>query len=58
MAIVKRLCFSECKLWLSGPKRDRTEARYGHGAPAVDDDARADYEASLDGAPLPGHEHG
>ncbi|PCN48056.1 hypothetical protein Csp2054_09285 [Curtobacterium sp. 'Ferrero'] len=44
--------------WLSGPKRDRTDARYGHGAPTVDDDARSDYEAFLDGAPLPGREHG
>ncbi|KTR17849.1 hypothetical protein [Curtobacterium citreum] len=47
----------EC-FWLSGPKRDRTDARYGHGSPTVDDDARADYEAFLDGAPLPGREHG
>ncbi|MGN7192516.1 hypothetical protein [Curtobacterium sp. MCBA15_004] len=44
--------------WLSGPKRDRTDARYGRGAPTVDEDARADYEAFLDGAPLPGREHG
>lgn len=42
----------------SGPKRDRTDARYGHGAPTVDEDAHADYEAFLDGAPLPGREHG
>jgi len=47
----------EC-FWLSGPKRDRTDDRYGHGAPTVDDDARADDEAFLDGAPLPGREHG
>ncbi len=44
--------------WLSGPKRDRSDTRYGHGAPTIDDDARADYEAFLDGAPLPGREHG
>ncbi|WP_156364089.1 hypothetical protein [Curtobacterium sp. Leaf261] len=44
--------------WLSGPKRDRTDARYGHGDPIIDDDARADYEAFLDGDPLPGREHG
>jgi hypothetical protein len=44
--------------WLSGPKRDRTDLRYGPGAPAVDDDARAAYEAFLDGAALPGRERG
>ena len=44
--------------WVSGPKRDQTDARYGNGKPVVDDDARADYEAFLGGAALPGREHG
>lgn len=44
--------------WVSGPKRDRSDARYGRELPHVDDDVRAVYEAFLDGAPLPGREHG
>lgn len=44
--------------WLSGPKRDRSDHRYGPGPAHVDDDARDAYEAFLDGAPLPGREHG
>ena len=44
--------------WLSGPKRDRTDMRYGPGSPHVDVDARGAYEAFLDGAPLPGREDG
>jgi hypothetical protein len=44
--------------WLSGPKRDRSDTRYGPTGPVVDDDAREIYEAFLDGAPLPGREDG
>ncbi|WP_420367030.1 hypothetical protein [Curtobacterium sp. L1-20] len=44
--------------WISGPKRDRTDARYGHGVPTVDEDARVAYDKFLDGAPLPGRERG
>ena len=44
--------------WLSGPKRDRTDTRYGSQAPTIDDDAREAYAAFLDGALLPGREHG
>lgn len=44
--------------WISGPKRDRTDARYSFQQPTIDEDARAAYEAFLGGAPLPGREHG
>lgn len=44
--------------WLSGPKRDRSDGRYSSCQPEVDDDVRAEYEAFLDGAPLPGRERG
>ncbi len=44
--------------WVSGPKRDRTDARYGAGRPTIEDDARAAYEAFLAGAALPGREQG
>jgi hypothetical protein len=44
--------------WLSGPKRDRTDTRYGPGSTQVEDDAREAYEAFLAGAPLPGREGG
>lgn len=44
--------------WISGPKRDRTDGRYGCALPEVDDDARDAYEAFLHGAPLPGRERG
>lgn len=44
--------------WLSGPKRDRTDLRYGSGSPRIDDDAREAYEAFLGGAPLPGRQEG
>lgn len=44
--------------WLSGPKRDRTDARYGPRAHDVDDDAREAYEAFLAGGSLPGRENG
>ena len=44
--------------WMSGPKRDRTDLRYGPGSPVVDPDAQEAYDAFLRGAPLPGREHG
>ena len=44
--------------WLSGPKRDRTDTRYGPSTTEIDEDARATYDAFLAGAPLPGREHG
>ena len=46
------------RYWVSGPKRDRTDGRYGHQKPVVEDDARAAYDAFLSGAPLPGRENG
>jgi hypothetical protein len=46
------------EFWVSGPKRDQTDGRYSNLLPDVDDDARDDYEAFLNGAPLPGREHG
>lgn len=39
-------------------RRDRSDMRYGPGAPSVDEDARETYEAFLNGAPLPGRETG
>lgn len=44
--------------WLSGPKRDRTDTRYGPATTVIEDDARSAYEAFLDGAPLPGRDQG
>src|ERR1700759_4137362 len=44
--------------WVSGPHRDRRDTRYSNIKPAVDEDARAAYEALLNGAPLPGRERG
>jgi hypothetical protein len=49
---------TEEEFWVSGPKRDRTDGRYGPGLPEIDDDAREPYEQFLRGAPLPGREHG
>ncbi|TXJ04243.1 MAG: hypothetical protein E6Q27_08575 [Aeromicrobium sp.] len=46
------------EFWISGPKRDRTDARYSSKQPVVDPDAREAYEAFLDGSPLPGRERG
>lgn len=46
------------EFWVSGPKRDRTDARYSNIQPQVDDDVREIYEAFLKGAPLPGRENG
>ena len=44
--------------WLSGPKRDQTDARYSSQQPSVDEDIRTIYDAFLAGAPLPGREEG
>lgn len=44
--------------WLSGPKRDRSDLRYGPGSPSIDEDARETYIAFLAGAALPGRENG
>jgi hypothetical protein len=44
--------------WLSGPKRDRSDGRYSAVQPTVEEDVRAEYEAFLNGAPLPGREQG
>ena len=44
--------------WLSGPHRDRRDTRYSSVSPAVDEDARRDYESFLSGEPLPGRERG
>lgn len=46
------------RFWISGPKRDRTDARYSKQQPQIDEDARDDYEAFLRGQPLPGRENG
>jgi hypothetical protein len=46
------------EFWLSGPKRDQTDARYKNTSPIVDEDAREPYRAFLSGAPLPGREQG
>lgn len=42
------------EFWISGPKRDRTDARYSSQQPEVDEDVLGAYEAFLNGAPLPG----
>ncbi|BDV29379.1 hypothetical protein [Microbacterium terricola] len=44
--------------WISGPKRDRSDGRYRHQKPIIEEDVRAEYEAFLAGAPLPGRESG
>lgn len=49
---------TEEDFWVSGPKRDRSDGRYGRAMPEIDDDAREAYEAFLHGAPLPGRERG
>jgi hypothetical protein len=46
------------EFWVSGPKRDRTDGRYGHQRPIVEEEARAAYEAFLAGASLPGRDAG
>ncbi|MGC5167265.1 hypothetical protein [Luteimicrobium sp. DT211] len=42
--------------WLSGPKRDRTDTRYGPVTTDVDVDAREAYEAFLATGAAPGRE--
>lgn len=44
--------------WISGPKRDQTDARYSSAQPTIDDDAREAYQAFLEGSALPGRERG
>ncbi len=44
--------------WLSGPKRDRTDTRYGLNDTEVDQDTQVAYEDFLSGAAAPGREHG
>ncbi|MFD7137386.1 hypothetical protein [Streptomyces sp. NPDC059894] len=44
--------------WISGPKRDRSDTRYGPEGPTVEEDATDAYRAFLRGAPLPGREDG
>ena len=46
------------EFWISGPKRDRTDARYSHQQPTIEEDVRDEYERFLNGAPLPGRERG
>jgi hypothetical protein len=46
------------EFWISGPKRDRTDARYSSMQPEVDEDVRTEYEAFLNGAPLSRRENG
>lgn len=49
---------TEEEFWISGPKRDQSDTRYGPATTEVDDDAQEVYEAFLAGAPLPGRERG
>lgn len=44
--------------WISGPRRDKGDARYSNLEPQVDEDVREVYEAFLHGKPLPGREDG
>jgi hypothetical protein len=44
--------------WVSGPKRDRTDARYSSQQPTVEADVLDEYNAFLVGAPSPGRENG
>lgn len=44
--------------WISGPKRDQTDTRYGPRTTLVDDDAREAYDSFLAGGRLPGRENG
>lgn len=46
------------QFWISGPRRDRREARYSSIRPEIDEAARAAYAAFVDGRPLPGRERG
>lgn len=44
--------------WISGPHRNLRNTRYSSIQPTIEDDAREAYDAFLQGAPLPGREHG
>jgi len=46
------------RFWISGPKRDRSDARYSSQRPMVAESVRAEYETFLDGGQLPGRENG
>lgn len=46
------------RFWVSGPKSDRTDGRYSSQQPEIDADVREQYEAFLQGQPLPGRENG
>lgn len=46
------------EFWLSGPKRDRSDTRYGAPTTSVDADAMEAYDAFLAGVALPGKEEG
>ncbi|MFG2531805.1 hypothetical protein [Streptomyces sp. NPDC048516] len=44
--------------WISGPKRDRSDTRYGPEGPTVEEAAADAYRAFLQGAALPGRADG
>ncbi|MFF3744991.1 hypothetical protein [Streptomyces kronopolitis] len=46
------------EFWLSGPKRDRSDTRYGPEGPTVEEGAAVAYREFLQGAALPGREDG
>ncbi|MFI8325488.1 hypothetical protein [Streptomyces sp. NPDC085529] len=46
------------EFWLSGPKRDRTDTRYGPAVTRIEPSAADAYHAFLAGAHLPGRARG
>jgi hypothetical protein len=44
--------------WISGPKRDQSDARYSNNKPTFEEDVRLPYEAFLGGGQLRGRENG
>ena len=46
------------EFWVSGPKRDRTDTRYGPFNTVIEPDAVETYHAFLEGASLPGRGNG
>lgn len=44
--------------WISGSKRDRTDARCSAQQPTVEPEVKMQYDAFVSGAPLPGREAG
>ncbi|TJZ56821.1 hypothetical protein FCH28_04675 [Streptomyces piniterrae] len=46
------------EFWISGPKRDQSDTRYGPFNAVIEDDAADAYAAFRRGAPLPGRENG